>query len=127
MGGMIVQTMAIEHRERLLSMTSIMSTTGDPDVGQPDAEVLPILMAPAAPDREAYVQAQLAQWKLIGSPDHYDPERVAEQAGAAYDRAYWPRAPPTSCWPSSPRAAAPTPCATSTSTRSSSTATWTGW
>ena len=91
MGGMIVQTMAIEHRERLLSMTSIMSTTGDPDVGQPDPEVLPILLAPAASDRAAYVQAQLEQWKLIGSPDYYDPERVADRAGAAYDRAYWPR------------------------------------
>ena len=33
MGGMIVQTMAIEHPDRLLSVTSIMSTVGDPDYG----------------------------------------------------------------------------------------------
>ena len=39
MGGMIVQTIAIDHPERVLSLTSIMSTTGDPDVGQPDPEV----------------------------------------------------------------------------------------
>ena len=38
MGGMIVQTMAIEHPERLLTMTSVMSTTGDPDVGQSSEE-----------------------------------------------------------------------------------------
>ena len=39
MGGMIAQTVAIDHPERVLSLTSIMSTTGDPDVGQPDPEV----------------------------------------------------------------------------------------
>ena len=37
MGGMIVQTMAIEHADRLLSVTSIMSTVGDPAYGQPVA------------------------------------------------------------------------------------------
>ena len=35
MGGMIAQTLAIKHPERVLSLTSIMSTTGDPAVGQP--------------------------------------------------------------------------------------------
>ena len=39
MGGMIAQTIAIDHPERVLSLTSIMSTTGDPDVGQPNPEV----------------------------------------------------------------------------------------
>ncbi len=91
MGGMIAQTMAIEHRARLLSLTSVMSTTGDPDVGQPDPEVLPLLLAPAAKDREGYVQAQLRQWRMIGSPDHFDEVRVRERAEAAYDRSYWPR------------------------------------
>ena len=37
MGGMIAQTIAIEHPDRVLSLTSIMSTTGDPDVGSPIA------------------------------------------------------------------------------------------
>ena len=37
MGGMIAQTIAIEHPERCLSLTSVMSTTGDPEVGQADA------------------------------------------------------------------------------------------
>jgi len=46
MGGMIVQTMAIDHPERLLSMTSMMSTTGDPDVGQSSPEAQVQFLAP---------------------------------------------------------------------------------
>ena len=48
MGGMIVQTMAIEHPERVLSLTSIMSTTGDRDVGKPTPEAAAVLVAPPA-------------------------------------------------------------------------------
>ena len=40
MGGMIAQTIAIEHPERVRTLTSIMSTTGEPGVGQPDPEVM---------------------------------------------------------------------------------------
>ena len=47
MGGMIVQTMAIEHPERLLTMTSVMSTTGEPGYGASSPE------AYAAADRAA--------------------------------------------------------------------------
>ena len=43
MGGMIVQMMAIEHSDRVLSMTSIMSTTGAGDVGQPDPAAMTAL------------------------------------------------------------------------------------
>ena len=51
MGGMIVQMMAIEHADRVLSMTSIMSTTGASDVGQPDAEAIGALLTPPPSDR----------------------------------------------------------------------------
>ena len=40
MGGMIVQTMAIEHPDRLLSVTSIMSTVGDPNYGAAKPEAM---------------------------------------------------------------------------------------
>ena len=55
MGGMIVQTMAIEHPERCLSMTSIMSSTGDREVGQATPEAMAFLMTPPPTEREAYV------------------------------------------------------------------------
>ena len=47
MGGMIGQTLAIRHPERVLSLTSIMSTTGNRDVGQPQPEALAALITPA--------------------------------------------------------------------------------
>src|SRR4051794_15261080 len=44
LGGAIAQTLAIRHPDRVLSLTSIMATTGDPDVGQPDTDMLPVLL-----------------------------------------------------------------------------------
>ncbi len=90
MGGMIVQTMAIEHPERVLSLTSIMSTTGDPDVGQPHPEVLPLLLERAPDDREGYIAAQVEGSRVISSPEHFDPERAAAVAGASFDRCFYP-------------------------------------
>ena len=58
MGGMIAQTMAIERPERVLSLTSIMSTTGNRRVGRPRLRVMGVLMRPGAP-REAGVRRSL--------------------------------------------------------------------
>jgi pimeloyl-ACP methyl ester carboxylesterase len=90
MGGMIVQTMAIEHPERVLTMTSLMSTTGDPDVGQPTPEARRLLLAPPAVDREAYVATQLAAATAWGSPACFDPERLTANAVEAFDRCFDP-------------------------------------
>lgn len=92
MGGMIAQTMAIEHPERVASLTSIMSTTGDPDVGQPKPEVLSALLPSGAEGREAVIEATVETFRAIGSPDHFDEERTRLAAARAYDRAYDPTA-----------------------------------
>jgi pimeloyl-ACP methyl ester carboxylesterase len=91
MGGMIAQSLAIRHPQRVLSLTSIMSTTGDSDVGQPDPEVLPLLLAPPAPDREAAIAAAVAGSKMIGSPDQFDEAEARERAAQSYDRSYYPK------------------------------------
>src|SRR6202020_903039 len=57
MGGMIAQTMAIEHPERLLTLTSIMSTTGESEFGQSTSEARQALLTPAPADRAGYVDA----------------------------------------------------------------------
>jgi pimeloyl-ACP methyl ester carboxylesterase len=55
MGGMIAQTMAIRRPERLRSLVSIMSTTGDRDVGRARHETVPVLLTPAPREQDAYV------------------------------------------------------------------------
>lgn len=90
MGGMIAQAMAIEHPERVATLTSIMSTTGDPDVGMPKAEVLSALMPTPVEGREAAIEATVEIFRLIGSPDNFDEDLTREGAARAYDRAHDP-------------------------------------
>lgn len=90
MGGMLAQTMAIEHPERVRTLTSIMSTAGDPDVGQPTPEAMELLLRPAPTTREEAIEAGVASRRAIGSPEHFD-EAVARQQGVeAYDRCWNP-------------------------------------
>ena len=87
MGGMIVQTMTIEHPARVRSLTTIMSTTGRRSVGWQHPGLLPVLLRPVRPGREAYAESSLTMWRLIGSPGYpRDDDETRALAGAAYDR-----------------------------------------
>ena len=90
-GGMIAQTLAIRHRERVLSLASIMSTTGDRAVGQPHPEALPALMTTPPGDRAGFAEFVVGTWRVIGSPG-FDPDEEAlrARAGAVYDRGIHP-------------------------------------
>ncbi len=92
MGGQIAQTMAIEWPDRILSLTSMMSTTGNAAVGQPSKDALRELFAGSpAVTRDEVVEQALRAMRAIGSPDYpNDPEEVAERAGRAYDRSHDP-------------------------------------
>jgi pimeloyl-ACP methyl ester carboxylesterase len=91
MGGMIAQTIAIEHPDRVRSLTSIMSSTGARDVGQPTAEALGALLSPPAASREEAVERTVAIFRVIGSPGfELDEVELRERAGLSYDRAYDP-------------------------------------
>ncbi|MCB0981949.1 MAG: alpha/beta fold hydrolase [Ilumatobacteraceae bacterium] len=87
MGGMIVQTMAIEHPERVITMTSVMSTTGEPDVGRSSKRAYELLTAAPATDREAHVQNWITGLREWGSPAFLDKARARATAEAAWDRA----------------------------------------
>jgi len=89
MGGMIVQTMAIRHPERVLSLTSVMSAPG-PIPALRDPEVLAAFTAPAATTREEAAERQLAGLRLWGSPASLDVERIRADAFAAFDRCWDP-------------------------------------
>ena len=87
MGGMIAQTMALHRPKRVLSLTSIMSTTGRRTVGWQDPRLLPMLLARRARSREAYVETSARFWELIGSPFYPDTkESVRDRAGETWDR-----------------------------------------
>ncbi len=89
MGGMIVQTMALLAPSRVLSMSSIMSTTGRRTVGWQSPQLLPMLVAPRKPGREAYVQSSAAMWRLIGSPGFpTDAETRRHRAEETFDRGF---------------------------------------
>ena len=91
MGGMIVQRLAIDHPERLRTMTSVMSRTGEPGYGESSPEALAVLLAPPATSREEHVEQHVRGIAVYGSkPEWIDDEETRARAGAAYDRCSYP-------------------------------------
>jgi pimeloyl-ACP methyl ester carboxylesterase len=87
MGGMIAQTLAARHPEMVLSLTSIMSTTGSRRVGQPAVRLFPMLLARPAGGREQAVERAEKVFTAIGSKGlEPDMEHVREIAARSFDR-----------------------------------------
>lgn len=106
MGGMIVQTVAIEHPERVLSVTSIMSSTGNPLVGAPTDEARAALLAPPPTERQAYIDSaeRITVWT---SKRYTDIDEIKRRAAAAFDRMFYPEGRSASSPRSTPAAIAP--------------------
>jgi pimeloyl-ACP methyl ester carboxylesterase len=91
LGGMVVQRMAIHHADRLRTMTSVMSRTGEPGFGDSAPEAMAFLTAPPATSRDEYVERQVAAVGVYGSrPDWVDLDDVRRRAAAAFDRCFHP-------------------------------------
>lgn len=90
LGGMIAQTIAIEHPDRLLSLTSIMSTAGDLETGQPRPEALVVLLAPPPSGREEVIAATVRASEFLSGP-LFDAARSRETATESYDRSFHPQ------------------------------------
>jgi len=93
MGGMIVQTMAIEHPGRLATMTSVQSTTGEAEVGQPSPDAVAELMSAMGPaaDRATAIDNAVAMTRVLtNNPDIFDAERIRRRHEVFHDRAYDP-------------------------------------
>jgi pimeloyl-ACP methyl ester carboxylesterase len=93
MGGMIAQTIAIEFAQRVRSLTSIMSTTGDPRVGQLHPEAMALFAAGPVTSRETAIERAIQASQVIGSPGFdRDNAGFAQRVARAYDRSFDPTA-----------------------------------
>lgn len=88
MGGMIAQTMAIVHPERIITLTSMMSSTGEAEYGQSSPDARQVLFTAKPADRDGYIAA--AEHELVWASQRYaDPDALRELAARSYDRAYY--------------------------------------
>jgi len=92
LGGAIAQTIAIEYPDRVRSLTSMMSTTGNRSVGQVSPDVLrEVFGGSSATTRGEVIQQRLRVVRAVGSPAYpADESEVAARAGQAYDRSHDP-------------------------------------
>lgn len=91
MGGMIVQRLAIDHPERLITMTSVMSRTGEPGFGDSTPEALAFLTTPPPSSRDDYIENHVAAIGVYGStPEWIDDDETRARAAAAFDRCFCP-------------------------------------
>jgi len=90
-GGMIAQTIAYRHPSRVLSLTSIMSTTGNPDLPQMTQKAAEIFFLPVPPERDAQIENQVRVGKFIyGSGFTFNEERQRSFAARSFDRCFYP-------------------------------------
>jgi pimeloyl-ACP methyl ester carboxylesterase len=91
MGGMIAQLMAIDHPERVRSLVSIMSTTGDRKVGRPHPRIAMRLLRRPARDRDGYIEDHLETYRQIGSSAFdFEEDHKRARAGRLFDRGVHP-------------------------------------
>jgi pimeloyl-ACP methyl ester carboxylesterase len=92
MGGMIAQTIALRHPALVLSLTSIYSNTGNPELPQPKPEVLSAMMAPPPAERTANIEYMLGLFKMIAGPGFpFDEEWTRRKMAESYDRGFYPQ------------------------------------
>ena len=91
MGGMIAQALAIEHPQRVLTLTSIMSTTGNPNLPPAKPAALSSLLMPPPTDRQQSIERAVTVFRTIGSPGFpFDEAEIRELAARSYDRGFNP-------------------------------------
>jgi len=93
MGGMIAQTVAIEHPHRVKTLISVMSQPGELTVGQPTQEAMELIVTPAPSDRDEYI-AFAPKWQLWQSKKYRSDELSIKAAIRDFDRGNYPEGGP---------------------------------
>ncbi len=92
MGGMIAQTLALNHPDRLLSLTSIYSTTGNPDLPPPTPEAMQPMMEPAPTERDEYIKNYVEGFRAwAGTGLSFNKEFYTDMAAKSFDRSFYPQ------------------------------------
>jgi pimeloyl-ACP methyl ester carboxylesterase len=92
MGGMIAQALAIRYPGRVLSLTSIYSTTGNPQLPQAKPEIMGLLLTPPPQEREPFIQFNLSLFRAITGPRFgFDEEWVRKLLALEFDRSFCPQ------------------------------------
>jgi pimeloyl-ACP methyl ester carboxylesterase len=91
MGGMIAQTLAIQHPQRVRSMVSIMSTTGNRRTGLPSLKAFGVLLGKPPREREEAIERAVNVFRVIGSPGYpFEEGHVRELASLSFERGHSP-------------------------------------
>ena len=90
MGGMIAQIIAYRHPTRVLTLTSMASSTGNPDF-YPTPEFSQEIFKPIPTEREANIEESIKRERLRYGTFPYDEERARDLAAKAYDRCFYPQ------------------------------------
>lgn len=92
MGGMIVQAMALARPERIRSLTSIMSSTGNPALPPASPAAMAALTLPMPADLDGYLARSVEVARAIGSPGFpFDEARTRDRARLAFERGVYPQ------------------------------------
>ena len=90
MGGMIAQILGYMYPSRVLSLTVIMSTTGNPALPQADPKIMAEFFAPVPSERKAYIQEMVRRDSLIHGTYPHDESLSREYRTKEYNRNYYP-------------------------------------
>ena len=91
MGGFIAQLIALDHPDRVLTLTSMISGPNGRDQVQPTPKAMALLLTPVPATREERVDLGLRSKKeLLGPGDPFDARYERARVEMAVDRAYHP-------------------------------------
>jgi pimeloyl-ACP methyl ester carboxylesterase len=90
MGGMIAQEMAIRHASRVRTLTSMMSSTGNPAFMTPEPDAMALLLSPPPKSRTEYIEKEIKYFQVVSGEIPFDENRVRERAGKFFDRGLSP-------------------------------------
>lgn len=90
MGGILGQVLASTHGDRVLSLASIMSTTGDPTVGGAEPHAAAAVFEYVPPEREAEIEHGVKTRRVVAGP-HFDEPVARAESAEAFDRSFFPQ------------------------------------